>query len=56
MVLSTMPPLGNEPANLTAGQAWLHLGWLAALVTVTALVAMARTRPDSSEPADTGRG
>ena len=55
LVLSTMPPLGDEPVDLTAGQAWLHLGWLATLVTVTALVAMAGTRLDSPEAADADR-
>lgn len=55
VVFSTMPPLGDEPVDLTAGQAWWHLGWLITLVTVTALAAVARTRPSRPEATEAGR-
>jgi hypothetical protein len=44
MVFSTMLPLGDNPVDLTAAQAWWHLGWLVALTAVTGFVAIAGPR------------
>ena len=39
MLLATFPPVGDDTPILTDGQMWLHLAWLAAITTITAVVA-----------------
>jgi hypothetical protein len=51
MLLSTMPGISEGAPDLTWGQAWIHVAWLAAITAAAALVALAgrpRDRTDSA--------
>jgi len=39
LLLSTLPPVGEDVTVLTASQEWLHTGWLLVLVTATFVAA-----------------